>query len=456
MKILLRTGCGESLPVALRLQDEGHYVKFAMADEAEDYQELGEGLIEKAKYDAKTVAWANMIVFDSNIFDLPKEAEFARKGGKLVVGSSLLSGQLENDRALAVQTAKSAGLSVPEYKEFSGDGAWAKAETFLSTLDKSAKMVWKPNGEAPASTFVSESLDEIIQMLPYWEKLFADHGQKPSFILTDKTEGEEISTEGWFNGKEFYLPNHTLERTRFFDGDHGEKTGCAGNVVWQGRTPLFDELFKNLVKVFGGKYAGPVDVNVIIEKKSNKPTFLEFTPRFGYDALFGLMELLQSDLGELFYNCASGKEWKGAVGNDFSGAVRVHVPPYPEPTAEDDYNRPVGLPMFGFPLNDKVRNFYPVEVMRKEGSLFTSGPDGYIAVVAARGATPEQAMEGAYKLVDKIRIPTMRYRMDLGSKLQEVFDTIKATGWIGKVAKPTNLPTVGNQRVSKPLLFRSA
>lgn len=437
MKIFLRSGCGESLAIAMRLEADGHIVHFCISKDADkEYQLIGEGLVDKVEYTQKELDWADVIVYDSNVFELPREAERQRRGGRHVLGSSEFSGFLENDRAFAIQVAKEAGINVPEIKEFAGRGAWEDAKRYVKKLGPDKKLVWKPNGEAPASTFVAESAREILEMFPYWAKLFTEHGHDPSFIITDAIEGEEISTEGWFNGKEFYVPNHTLERTRFFDGDHGEKTGCAGNVVWQGDTPLYHRLFDKLAPYFAGRYCGPVDVNVIIEKDSNEPIFLEFTPRFGYDAIFGLMEILKSDLGEMFYEVAYGREVVPVVMKEFAGAVRVHVPPYPEPSAEDDKQRPVGLPIFGLPLSEPVfKGYYPVEVMCKDYACVTTGPDGYIMVVAGKGNSPREATEEAYKAIERVRIPTSRWRMDLAEKFQSVYSTIRASGWITKVAK---------------------
>jgi len=418
----------------------------AISDEADpEYHDTGDGLIDKVAYNQKNVDWADLVVFDGNEFKLPYEAEILRRDGKQVLGSSAFVGRLENDRAFAIEVAKQAGISVPDVREFSGGSAWDDAKRYVTRMAPDKKLVWKPNGEAPATTFVAESRDEILQMFPYWKELYSEHSEEPSFIITDAIEGEEISTEGWFNGEQFYLPNHTLERTRFFDGDHGEKTGCAGNVVWShGDTPLYNRLFNKLAPFFAGRYNGPVDVNVIIEKNSNEPIFLEFTPRFGYDAFFGLMEILNSDMGKLFYETAYGRDISATVDRAFSGAVRVHVPPYPEPSADDDKKRPIGIPIFGLTFEKKgFDGYYPVEVALKDGKAVTTGPDGYVLVAAGKDSSPRAATEAAYKAVDRLRIPTARWRMDLAVKFQNIYDAVKRTGWINEgnrkaeVTRPT-------------------
>jgi phosphoribosylamine---glycine ligase len=432
MKFLLRTGCGESLPIALRLMDEGNEVVFAISEDADKtYAKIGEGMVIKGEF-KKALEWADCVIFDSNIFQLPKEAEMCRSKGIPTLGSSELSGRLENDRAFAVETANFVGLNVPEYEEFTGSGAWAIAERYLLSAKNDLRWVWKPNGESPASTFVGDSVGQMINMLRYWKNLYAEHKETPNFILTEKIEGQEISTEGWFNGNEFYFPNHTLERTKFFDGDHGEKTGCAGNVVWNHDGPLFHTLIEPMREILRGKYNGPIDVNAIIDEETNEPVFLEYTPRFGYDAVFGLMQILNSDLGELFFNIAKGLSWTGNIRSDFAGMVRLHIPPYPEPPSDKDKQRPVGLPIEGLGMHDKVGPFYPVEVFAEEDTLATSGPDGYVLVVGGNGDTAEHAMDAAYRRADSVTIPCVRYRLDLAEKLEEVYHLIKLTGWLGE------------------------
>jgi phosphoribosylamine---glycine ligase len=414
--------------------DEGNEVVFAISEEADKtYGKIGEGIVYKGEF-KKHLDWADCVIFDSNIFKLPQEAEMCRNRGIPTIGSSELSGALENDRAFAVEVAKKVGLNVREYEEFAGANAWVAAERYVESLPPSSRWVWKPNGESPVSTFVSDSIEQLLCMLRYWKALYQEHGETPNFIITEKIEGQEISTEGWFNGTEFYFPNHTLERTRFFDGDHGEKTGCAGNVVWAHDGPLFHTLIEPMREILRGNYNGPLDVNAIIDEETNEPIFLEYTPRFGYDAIFGLMQILNSDLGEMLFDIASGNEWTGNIRSDFAGMVRLHIPPYPEPPSDKDKQRPVGLPIEGVKLHDKIGPFYPVEVFTEPDTngLSTSGPDGYVMVVGGNGESPELAMDAAYRRADTITIPCVRYRLDLADKLQEVYHLIKMTGWLGE------------------------
>jgi phosphoribosylamine-glycine ligase len=454
MKFLIRSAAGETLSLCLRLLNEGNQVKFSIVEK--DYQKIGNGLVEKPLSFEGGVNWAEVVVFDGNIFGMDKEAERVRMV-KPVMGSGKLAGQLEQDRAFATQFAKSCGLRTNPYKEFSGPRAWDMARAYLKTQGMSKYFVWKPNGESPASTYVEKGIPEMFRMFKYWEQLYKDHNEEPNFILTEKVDGSEISTEAWFNGRDFTLPNHTLERNRFFDGDHGEKTGCAGNIVWiANNAPLVKALLEPLRESLTDKYWGPIDVNAIIEEKSGEPLFLEFSSRFGYDAIFALLELVKSDLGELLYSMAVGAEWRGGAWvGEYAGAVRVHIPPYPEPPASEDARRAEGVPVFGWRPEKWSPHFSPVEIMvNREDEVVTSGPDGYAFVVSDTDKTIDGAMEKAYGNVEKLRIPNMRYRMDLGEMIKEEYEKVEATGWLGGVVGrgPVSLTDL----LSQPSLRRRA
>jgi len=430
MKFLLRSDYGESLALALRLIDEGNEVKFSIAEvKARD---IGDGLVVKAPTFEGSVQWADVVIFDSNAGSLPDEAERVRPF-RPVFGSSNLSHRLEDDRQFALGEAKKAGLVVSDSKEFSGPRAWQKAREFLSGLKDREAWVWKPNGEAPVQTYVAKDVPELYRMLDYWKRLYEQAEESPSFILVPKIEGVEISTEAWFNGQNFFVPNHTIERNRFFDGDRGEKTGCAGNVVWLAPgSKLVGDLINPLKPILQGKYNGPIDVNVIIEKESNAPVFLEFSPRFGYDAIFAFMELIEDDFGGLIWAMATGHDWSGKTSEKFSGALRIHIPPFPEGFDGDKAANPsVGVPIFGYDPDKYSKHISPIEVrLNSDGDPETSGPDGYTFVTSGLGDTPEEAMKAAYKVAEKIRIPCKRYRADLPESIARVYEDLENTDFL--------------------------
>lgn len=430
MKFLFRSGWGESLSLARRVEAEGNMVRFSVFEPTA--QTVGQGLITKTRDFVASCGWADVVVFDSNDFDLPNEAEKLRRSGKAVFGSSDWGAKLEEERIMAADVAQKAGIEVPEFVRFSGPKAWNQARQFLSKRDEDEGWVWKHNGDSEtASTYVGSSIPEMMRLLGWIEQLYLKEKETPDFILSSKVDGVEVSTEAWYNGSEFVLANNTIERNRFFNGDLGEKTGCAGNVVWTygevQECPLFKELLEPLAKVMKGKYNGPVDVNAIIERESNTPIFLEFTPRLGYDAIYALQYGLTSDLAGLFADVAMGRKWSGSFKSDrFLGALRIHIPPYPE----EEEGRAEGIPVFGFEPAVVRKSVSPCEVrLDSNGDPECSGPNGCVFVLSNDGGTPKEVMLKCEP--DKLlKVPMMRYRTDLPELLQEIFDDLVATEWV--------------------------
>jgi phosphoribosylamine--glycine ligase len=103
----------------------------------------------------------------------------------------------------------------------------------------------------------------------------------------------------------------------------------------------------------------------------------------------------------------------------FSAAIVLTIPPFP-------YDRksiaePVGLPVSfdgGLSEQDREHLFYG-EVGLCNGDLVTSGLYGWTMVATGVSDTIEKARSKAYELADRVIIPNVRYRRDIGSSLIE-------------------------------------
>ena len=453
MKFLFRSSDGFCLPQALRVKHEGNQVRFSC--ERKDFDKMGDGLIDKSTSFDHDADWADCIIYDIH-YDgkdaLPAESEKLRRR-KPVLGGGKLSEQLEGDRKFGIEFARRAGVKVPAVQEFGGPVAFIKAHEYLASQPRDVDWVLKVNGKAPegVGTFVSkDGRSGALRMLEHWGKMYEKESIRPDFIITKKIDGAEISTEAWFNGNEFLLPNHTLERTKFFPGDLGEKVGCCGNVVWAQDGPLFHKLLAPLAGELNGKFIGPLDVNVIIEEKTNEPMFLEYSPRFGYDAIFALMELFDSDFGQFLYEVATGQWAQPKLYDGFAGDVRITIPPYPAKGSGEGSLEAVGVPIFGVDPKKPSNSVHFMEVMLDaEDRLVTSGPHGCVLAISARGQSTSGAQEAAYQAVDKIHIPNNRYRNDLVEVLEEQYEKVAGTGWLddGTKAKTIDLlASLGSRR----------
>jgi phosphoribosylamine--glycine ligase len=440
MKFLFRSSDGLCIPQALRVKSEGNQVRLSI--QSPGYDKMGDGLIDKTTDFGKAVEWADVVVYDVKADGpLPAEADDVCKL-KPTVGASALGGDIERDRDVGIDFARRSGVKVPDMQRFHGSAAFAKAREYLADKPRTVDWVLKINGKAPdgVGTFVSkDGRSGAIRMLKHWEEMYRAYNIRPDFIITQRIEGCEISTEGWFNGKDFSCFNHTIERTKFFPGDLGEKVGCCGNVVWatDRESPLCQKLLVPLISELAGKLVGPLDVNVIIEKSSNEPVFLEYSPRFGYDAIFALMELFESDFGEFLYQVAQGLSAMPKLSASFVGDVRLTVPPFPAKSSKDGGGECEGVPIFGLSKAFDP-HVHTMEVMLDSDDQFvTSGPHGCVLSVSARGDTPRDAQQTAYDRLDKIHIPNMRYRNDLVEAIGNIYDDVSATGWLERPGQAT-------------------
>ena len=71
------------------------------------------------------------------------------------------------------------------------------------------------------------------------------------------------------------------------------------------------------------------------------------------------------------------------------------------------------------------------EVSMRDGNIYIAGSNGYILFSTGNGVDVEIARKKAYSLVDKLVIPRMLYRTDIGAKyVKKDSLLLKKWGWI--------------------------
>ena len=405
MGIKLISKHGSFLGCLLHMYEDGKEVK-AYIDE-EDARKVFEGLIPKASgTNSLDIKKNDCIVFDMVGFGA--DADIISKKGYYVVGSSSETDKWELDRVYGNSIMKGSGIPVPPSESFNN---FEEAAAFVSKDKK--RYVFKPNGNLNTSlTYVSSSPANMLAMLPWLERKCEP---RTTFELQEFVDGVEMSTEAWFNGDKFILPiNSTMEEKKLFPGGVGSNTGCMGNVVWfwdiDTSKILHDRLFKNLEPLLRkAKYFGPVDINAIWTQSG--PLGLEFTARFGYDAVQAMDQLLNISMYDFLYKL-NGMDTMPVDPDPYkyAGAVRVSIPPFPHST--DSVPQ---VPIIGITKNIK-RNLYLSDVTFKEG-LETGGYDGYIMCVADYGKSIPRLFDHIYGIIDVLEIPNKQYRNDIGQRV---------------------------------------
>ena len=428
MKFLLMSRSGDGLALARRLSENGHDVAAWVMDRRA--KKNFDGLVKKVDkwsdfIDAKTI-----VVFDSN--GGGKTGDMMRSRGHHVIGGSVFHDQLEMDRGLAFQLMEEVGIKVPPTESFTD---WEAGKAYTKKFE--GRLVFKPSGELAKQgadlgidSYVSYDSEDMIAMLDYFQTLA---GSTPAeFELQKFIEGGvAISTEGWFNGKDFMLPfNHTVERKQLMDQNLGPSGGCSGNSVWACtfNNHIIDDGIARMaptLRSFG--YIGPIDLNSIVNEQG--VWALEFTPRFGYDALPAFLELYQGDVGELLASLAMLTYPKEMVlKSGFGSALRLSIPPYPS----EEYRPKGGVPIRGFERKDRDHLFFYEVRLNNQDQLVTSDSGGAVVSITGWGESIPGSLWGPYDLAKAARIPDKQYRTDMIEKLSEDYSRWETLVQIGK------------------------
>jgi phosphoribosylamine--glycine ligase len=338
-----------------------------------------------------------------------------RADGFNVIGGSAFGDRLEKDRAYAQTVLAGIGLEIAGVWEFEA------AEPALAFLnERPGRYVLKFSGEGfgASDNYIGRLADghDVAAMV---RARLAGRDKPARFILMEHLDGVEMGVGAYFDGECFLEPACLdWEHKRFFPGDMGELTGEMGTVVTYERTRTFFErtLARMGPLLRDNGYLGYINLNTIVNEHGIWP--LEFTCRFGYPGFAILDPLQETSWAELFRVMVSRSGAPFQTRPGFAVGVVLTTPPFPYTRRE--IQAPVGLPvLFDGELTSTDRlNFHHGEIgLDATGSLVTSGIYGWTAVVTGTGSDIEAARREAYGLADRVLVPDLRYRRDIGEKL---------------------------------------
>lgn len=429
---------GDAWSLAQRIQDEGH--RALVYINCEDKRRVGNGIIEKHPEQRVLIGDKGKIDHDVHhslmypkpdciIMDMVSEgfgtlADEIRKEDKIpVIGGSSWADKIELDRPYGAKVMKMVGIGSPETYKFTD---YSKAIEFVEGSGK--PYVYKPSGNQPTSTtYVAKGADDLIGMLEFYSNI------KEEFELQEKVEGVEISSELWFNGKEVINVNHTMEEKPLMEGGKGPKAGCMGSVVWIGSigSRLYKEGIGKIVPALRKmNYRGPIDLNTIVTK--DRLYGLEFTARFGYDALFVLLEMYKGKIGDLLYGVATGIQNDMEFRSEIGVGIDLCVPPYPLSVKPDLYK---DVLIQGI-SKDNNRHLWLYDVYKVGDRYLCSGNGGDIGAITARGDKVDgfspirDAKRRVLRTISNLVIPDVMYRSDIGDRFPEEFKQLQSWGWL--------------------------
>jgi len=407
-KFLLISGGGDGLGLALRLKQEGNDVAVWIREgrAKSNY----DGLLRKVKKWEEFLDASTIVVFDSS--GGGRTADRLRARGHFVFAGSQFADLLELDRSAAIDFMSQAGIKTPESRTFH---SWEKAKGYVKERD--VRLVFKASGETGnyLGSYVAYDAGDLIEMLDYFAELTKGKG-KPEFILQDFVKGCEVSTEGWFNGEDFMSPlNHTLERKALMNDNLGPSGGCSGNVVWPVKelNHVIEQGISRMAPVLREhEYVGPIDLNSVVNEEG--VWGLEFTPRFGYDALPALLELVEGKVGEVISAMAKREVPTVLPLKDkHAGGLRISIPPYPSEHLHPDE----GIPIRGLTREDREHLYFYDVKLNDKNNLVSTSAFGAIVTATGTGDSLLESLEGPLEIAKRAKIPNKQFRTDLAGVL---------------------------------------
>jgi phosphoribosylamine---glycine ligase len=413
-------GIGDSCDLGalyMRLLADGHEVRVYVGEPLA--QGTMAGLVEHTSDWERELDWIKsskddgIILFENVAKSRGQLQDRLRNDGFNVIGGSAYGDRLENDRAFAQRILADIGLRTANVIEFTDP---AIAGQFIAGRPRRYVLKFNGSNFGSRDNYVGR-LTSGLDVQAVLQAKSPQFQEGSSFILMDHVEGVEMGVGAYFDGERF-VGKACLdwEHKRFFPGDLGELTGEMGTIATFDRSEaFFDKTLRSMAPLLSaGGYCGYINLNTIVNQAGIWP--LEFTCRFGYPGFAVLGPLQETNWADLFA-VMTGRPGLVRMNPGFCAAIVLTTPPFPYDRKAVD--EPVGLPViFDGELDpSELDHLYYGEVGLSNGRLVTSGQYGWTMVATAAAKTVEAARIKAGALADKVVVPNVRYRRDIGTNL---------------------------------------
>lgn len=434
MRVLFISGELIAGDLAYRLKQEGCDVRLYIKDKSR--RDCFENMLEKTDDWHDELRWVGkqgLIVFDD--IGYGKTQDELRRDGYLVVGGSQGGDRLEKDRVFGQEIFKTSGIPTEETRNFSDIGESLK---FLKR--NKSNWVLKQNCHKSSLAYVGSMDDgsDVISVLKSYNKYNNDDAIDV-ISLQKKIDGVEVATGRYFNGNDWVGPVFiNFEHKPLCYKDIGPLTGEMGTLGWYedgDKNKIFQETLAK-IKPYLQKvdYRGYADINCIVTKERAYP--LEATMRFGCPTNQLQSEVQISHWKDLLLALAKGENFNLKYKKEYGIVVCISIPPFPYKSISSDYYLKDVDILFKKKLTKEEMNrihFEEISARKKNGNgkYYIAGNNGYIVYITGSGETVQKAREQAYSLIDKVVIPKMIYRTDIGERfIEKDQNLLEIWGWI--------------------------
>ncbi len=317
---------------------------------------------------------------------------------------------IEGSKAFSKDLMKKYGIPTANYEVFTDK---EKALEYLKTQDM--PIVIKADGLALGKGVIiandlTEAEDAVRGMME--DKIFGESGSR--VVIEEFLTGPEISVLSFTDGKTLVPMVSSMDHKRARDNDEGLNTGGMGTVA---PNPYYTEDVQKecMEKIFlptvnamnaeGRTFKGCLYFGLMLTK--NGPKVIEYNCRFGDPETQVVLPLLESDLLTVMQATTFGTLAETEVKFSSGSACCVIM-------ASDGYPSSYKK---GYEINipeNITDSVYVAGATLKDGKLVTSG--GRVLGVTATANTLSEAVNEAYRKVEKISFENAYYRKDIGKR----------------------------------------
>lgn len=421
MDVLLVGGGGREHALAWKLKQSPRIGKLYVAPGNGGTRLLGENVPIEAMEFEKLAQFAEEKKIGLTVcsVDNPLAAgivDFFQFRGLRIWGPTKAAAKIESSKAFAKQLMRNAGIPTADFAVFTNHD-----EALRYVRDHGVPIVIKASGLALGKgVAVCRTLAEAETALKeiMLSGVFKDSGTE--VVIEKYIEGQEISIHAISDGKTHLTFPPSQDHKTIGEGDTGKNTGGMGVIapVPSVSTDILRDIELRVVQPTlaalqkrGASFAGILYPGLMMSGGTLR--VLEYNARFGDPECQVYMRLMKSDLLDLLEACVDGTlanqkvEWS----EGFAANIVLASGGYP-----DEYKK--GFLITGIEEADKLPGVvvFHAGTTCNEASPHCITAGGRVLGVSAVGATLKEALDTAYKAVDKIQFEGKYFRRDIGAK----------------------------------------
>ncbi|WP_338787766.1 phosphoribosylamine--glycine ligase [Metabacillus sp. FJAT-53654] len=330
--------------------------------------------------------------------------------GLKVFGPRKEAALIEGSKNFAKEIMFKYNIPTADYQTFT-DLEEAKAYV----KEKGAPIVIKADGLAAGKgVTVAETIDVAIDSLTEMleDGKFGDASS--SVVVEEFLAGEEFSLMAFVKGEKVYPMVIAQDHKRAYDNDEGPNTGGMGayspvpQISEQVVNTAVETILKPAAKALvseGRSFTGILYAGLILT--TDGPKVIEFNARFGDPETQVVLPRLESDLVESLLAILDDKPVELVWTSKAVLGVVLASKGYP-----NEYEKGQAIGQLTEKHVEAV--IFHAGTKKVEDQFVNNG--GRVLVVSGYGDTISEAQENAYELVEKIAVPALFYRKDIGNK----------------------------------------